>query len=246
MLRKVVSAAICGLAIAATFSPALACRQALILGLDVSSSVDWTEYKLQKHGLALALTDPQVMDVMIGPPGNQIELLIFEWSGLDHQNLLLDWTTIDSPATLAAIAAGVSTSPPSITARLTGIGRAMLYARDRFLERPDCAVQTLDLSGDGKNNDGIAPEKIRPDMAAAGIVVNGLVIGIDQSGVHFGEDNIAELSAYYRTRVIVGASAFVETALGFEDYAEAIKRKLVREMLPAMAGRDPPMRQHPI
>ena len=36
------------------------CRLALLLALDVSSSVDDDEYRLQKEGLAAALSDPDV------------------------------------------------------------------------------------------------------------------------------------------------------------------------------------------
>ena len=41
---------------------------------------------------------------------------------------------------------------------------------------------------------------------------------------------IAALSAYYHAYVIQGADAFVEVALGFDDYARAMKRKLLKEL----------------
>ena len=41
-------------------APASACRLALLLALDVSSSVDEAEYELQRNGLAAALLSPNV------------------------------------------------------------------------------------------------------------------------------------------------------------------------------------------
>ena len=40
------------------------CRQSLVLGLDVSSSVDAREYRLQLDGLAEAILDPEVEDAL--------------------------------------------------------------------------------------------------------------------------------------------------------------------------------------
>ncbi len=226
--------------------PANACRQALILGLDVSASVDRKEYELQRRGLAHALIDPQVMDLIIGPPGAQIELMIFEWSGAAYQSRIVNWTTIDSQGTLLDIATTLSNMERAIAPHTTAIGAAMLFAADRFDERSHCQLRTLDLSGDGRNNGGSRPQAVKPAIAAAGIVVNGLVIGLDQGTLQPRTDNIAELTAYYHANVIVGPYAFIETAIGYEDYGDAIKRKLIRETVPAFAALQRPAKHRPL
>ena len=66
----------------------------------------------------------------------------------------------------------------------------------------DCTKRTLDLSGDGTNNDGISPEVARRELAMPGITVNGLVIGA----------NVETLGRYYQRFVIQGPGAFVEVA----------------------------------
>lgn len=48
------------LAIGLWAAPAQACRLALVLAMDVSSSVDAAEDQLQRAGLAAALIDPDV------------------------------------------------------------------------------------------------------------------------------------------------------------------------------------------
>ena len=41
------------------------CRLALLLGLDVSASVDREEYRLQMEGLAAALIEPSVVEAAL-------------------------------------------------------------------------------------------------------------------------------------------------------------------------------------
>ena len=50
-------------------------------------------------------------------------------------------------------------------------------AGGRWRERTDCARRTLDVSGDGTNNDGVSPEMARRDFPLEGVTVNGLVVG---------------------------------------------------------------------
>ena len=206
--------------------PAKACRQALVLGLDVSASVSEMEYRIQIEGLATALTDPEVVDRMVAPLGQHVELLVFEWGSPEYHRVLAGWTPADSPARLAGMAAKLRSWRRIRFGESTAIGRAMDYAARRLQERRECSQLTVDLSGDGKNNIGTRPRAMRPIMEDRGITVNGLVIATR---------NIAELSAYYHAEVIVGPFAFVETAGGYEEYAAAIKRKLLRELAAPVA-----------
>jgi hypothetical protein len=43
--------------------------------------------------------------------------------------------------------------------------------------------------------------------------------------------------AFYRDQVIRGPGAFIEAANGFEDYENAMRRKLIREVTPLILGR---------
>jgi hypothetical protein len=206
---------------------AQACRQALVLAIDVSASIATPEYWLQRDGLVAALRDPQVADWMIGAPGAEVELLVFEWGDLNHQRVWVEWTTIANEEILARVADRIAQMRRAGEGQSTAIGAALIYGAARLAERAHCQVLTIDVSGDGKSNVGPRPQKQRPMLLAQGITVNGLVVATRE---------IAELSAYYHANVIVGQNAFVETAGGFEDYASAIKRKLLRELVPTMAS----------
>lgn len=207
-----------------------ACRQALIFALDVSSSVDAQEYALQMQGLAGALLDPEVQALMLSQPSAPVSLSVFEWSGRFDQRLIIDWTSINSAADLAAMAAKLTAQSRPDTTRPTAIGTALKFAGQKLAQRADCWKLTVDISGDGKNNDGFKPKIAKQAPLFDRITVNGLVIGADDpSGDRIVENEIADLSTYFRSVVIHGPDAFIETALGFQDFQAAMKRKLLRE-----------------
>ena len=56
-------------AIALTALKAVACDTALLLTIDVSNSVDPAEYRIQTDGLADALQDPEIVDIMVSGQG---------------------------------------------------------------------------------------------------------------------------------------------------------------------------------
>ena len=86
-------------AVAVIGQSAQACRLALVLGMDVSNSVDADEDALQRNGLAAALLAPAVRDAFF-MTDDPVALAVFEWSGRHHQRMMQDWVLIDSPATL--------------------------------------------------------------------------------------------------------------------------------------------------
>jgi hypothetical protein len=107
----------------------------------------------------------------------------------------------------------------------------MLFGEQLLAEQSTCWKRTLDLSGDGKHNIGPHPRKVKQALQASGITINGLVIGPDDANVGDKRDiQISELSAYYNAWVILGPDAFVEVAVGFEAYEDAMTRKLIREL----------------
>ncbi len=201
------------------------CRLALQLGLDVSASVDATEYQLQIDGLAFALLDPIVTEAFLNGPG-PVALSIFEWSGRFQQDVLVDWTMISSEADLLAVAERVSRSTRISEDFPTALGYALGFASTRFQEAPACLFQTLDISGDGQNNDGFHPTSAYEHFAFNGITVNGLAIG----------GASREIADYYLAEVIHGPGAFVEFANGHQDFAETMRRKLERELRTMIFG----------
>lgn len=205
------------------------CRHALALGLDVSGSVDALEYRLQLDGVATALRSDAVSEVLFRASSAPISIAVFEWSGPNDQTLILPWTSlVDKNARDRAVAV-LRRFERSGGSRTTAIGSAMEYGERLLAAQNDCWRHTLDLSGDGDANTGPRPQDVR--LGSVSPVVNGLVVG--SGDVEDGDQRLADikaLSSYYDSYVIRGAGSFVETALGFENYAEAMERKLIREL----------------
>lgn len=228
--------AICAAVLAAGLASAAqaqdqACRQALALGLDVSGSVDAREYRLQIDGLISALQAPKVRAALFAMRSAPVELLVYEWSGRDDQHILLEWTPIRANSDLQIVAETLAQVTRRASSPGTAIGEALNFGKAQLEQRSACWRRTLDISGDGTSNLGPDPASVRRDLAQSGITVNALVIGADAPG--FGDlrqADIAELSSYYRANVIVGLDAFVQTALGYEAYGDAMARKLEREL----------------
>ncbi|WP_299687516.1 DUF1194 domain-containing protein [uncultured Tateyamaria sp.] len=214
------------------------CRQALALGLDVSGSVDAREYRLQIDGLAAALGAQPVHDALMQMPGTPVELLIYEWSGPDNPAVILPWTAITSPTVLAAVQAQLRATERRTASPGTALGLAMREGLRHLQARRNCWKRTLDISGDGKSNLGPRPQFEREAFATTDIVINALVIGADSPSIgDLRQAEVSGLSRYFQAEVIWGAGSFVETALGFEDYAAAMARKLERELEAVIVGR---------
>lgn len=219
-------------------APALAeCRQGLVLALDVSASVNMTEYRLQAEGTAAALLSPAVREILLEPSAPPVALAVFLWSGNGEQTLVLPWRRIDGPEALAAVAGTIAATPRPPDDGQTAIGSAMLFAAGLFAIAPECPVLTLDISGDGENNAGPAPEVVRESPALAGVTINGLAVKGDLPIDHgYMVTHGGALSAYFDAHVIHGPGAFVERAWDYRDFEEAMTRKLIRELAPPMIG----------
>ena len=213
-----------------------ACRQALALGLDVSGSVDSGEYRMQLEGLANALEHPEVVDALLQMPEVPVRIAVWEWSGLEQERLLLDWTEITDRATLARAAATLRGTGRAFDAGATALGQAMRFGSALLAGQNGCWRRTIDISGDGKANMGPRPQDVRPTLPP-GITLNALVIGADSRGEQDRRmTEIGELVSYFRAYVILGPDAFVETALGFAEYEAAMVRKLKRELQGLVIG----------
>jgi len=198
---------------------AAAAGLALVLAVDVSASVTADSYLLQRNGIARAFEDPLLARAMSAVPGG-IEALVLEWSDPDRNVVTVGWTRLRDGAGAAAFAAAIRATKRS-SQGLTAIGPALVAAAATFDRTPEPAERrVIDISGDGMANFGLPPSVARDRVVAAGIAINGLAILTEEPW----------LEAYYRSDVIGGPGAFVLAARDFGSFAEAMLRKLVREV----------------
>ena len=193
----------------------------LQLLVDVSGSVDQTEFALQRDGYAAAFASASIQTAILAGAIGSIAAQLIYWSSDASQSIAVGWTLIDSIATANAFSAaiGATTDP---TVGNTAIGSAInfgfpLFATNTF----DGTRQVMDVSGDGAQSGSLVNTSDARDAAlAAGIdTINGLVI--------LGEPG---LLSFYTNNVIGGTGAFVLTAASFDDFASAIDTKLMAEI----------------
>lgn len=202
--------------------PARACGLALVLALDISSSVNSREYRIQLGGLEAALRDPQIRAAILGAA--PVQVTVFEWSGRVQQDDIIGWTRLSSEADIDALAARLAAHRRTYDVFSTAIGEALGHALSRFDALPEpCARRIVDISGDGVNNEGPIALRLHPEAERRGVTVNALVI----------KGAFPDPEVHYRYNVIHGPGSFLMVARnGFEDYPDLIKGKLLRELSP--------------
>ncbi len=189
----------------------------MVLAVDGSASVTYDEFGLIAGGMAAALRDPAVA---AGLTGNSLMALLL-WSGTGQQDVIIDWTRIAMPADLTAFADGVDNMPRTISAGTTALGEALVESLALLVRVPAVPDRKIvNVVGDGRSNDGIAPGPVRDRMTAADITINGLCILHEEP----------DLLAFYTQEVIGGAGAFAVTCRDYRDFSVAMRQKLTREV----------------
>lgn len=193
----------------------------LVLAVDTSSSVDRQEFQLQMQGLARAFRHPDVLAALeaAGPRG--VAVAVLQWSSTHRQTLAVPWTHLTGPARARAFAERIGRTPRYVGSGGTGIAGALDAAAAELADNGFAgARRAIDVSGDGRANMGARPTRARDRVTGDGITVNGLAILNEET----------RLDRYYLDNVIGGPGAFLITAAGYQDFARAIRRKLIREI----------------
>lgn len=198
---------------------ARACDTALLLAIDVSGSIDRGEYALQINGLYEALQDPDVEEALLQ---GQVALAVVQWSGVGRQALVLPWQRMLSPDALQRFAQNARNLPRSFEGSDTAVGEAISFATAQFAAVTDCKRQVIDISGDGPENAGTSVAHARTNAIAQNIDINA--IAIEDMGLS------APTTNFYKNWVVT-PKGFVMTARGLQDYARALRAKLLRELV---------------
>lgn len=200
----------------------------LQLLMDVSGSVNDTEFILQRTGYSDAFRDPDTLSRILGCGEGSIAVQLIYWSNADQQQVAVDWTEIND-ATTADVFADAIDAADRPFGDLTAPGSAINFGFPLIFSNSfTSSRQVIDVSGDGAENDGDDTSTARDAALAAGVdVINGLVI--DPAGE-------PGLETFYTDNVIGGTGAFVSVADTFGDFAVAIKDKLGREICNPVGG----------
>jgi hypothetical protein len=197
----------------------------LSLVIDVSGSVNATEFNLQRQGYVNAFNDPGIqsliLDTDFGNRNGAIAVNVIQFS--TGTSVSIPFTVLDSAADISAFAtaiSGITQFQSDLTSIGSGINTAVSTINTWLGTAGNSAdAVVIDVSGDGTNNNGPEPAGAR-NAALAGPVdrINGIAIGN------------ASLLAYYQNNVIGGAQSFALQASTFADFEDAIRDKLEFEI----------------
>jgi hypothetical protein len=193
----------------------------LVLAVDSSASVDYSEFSLQLEGLALAFRDPELAATISAGIHGVIAVTLMEWSSIGRQEVALPWTRIATTADASAFADAIDRSPRQLQTGATSISSAIEFANGLFAGNGFEGVRrVIDLSGDGYNNQGEPLDITRAAVLATGTTINALAI----------ENQVLGLTEYFEQQLIGGVAAFAMRATDYRDYLGQIRRKLLREI----------------
>lgn len=195
----------------------------LVLALDSSASVDREEFQLQLDGLAQAFRDPEVLQAVENMKPLGVAVAVTQWGGPGDTRIVLPFEFLGSARDAKAFGFRASLIRRWMRASSTSIATGILDSAALMATNDyEGYRKIIDISGDGRDNSNVDLAAAREAARKAGIVINGLPIIAGDEG----------LVAYYESSVIVGADAFAEPARDFDDFARAIKEKLLKELRP--------------
>jgi hypothetical protein len=173
------------------------------------------------QGLGQALRRKEIHDAIAQGTTGRIAVSVFQWSDDRSQLIVVPWTIIDGSASASSLADKLETMPRKLAEGGTSISSAMRFAAAMLEAAPMRSERlVMDISSDGRNNIGISTDRVRNDIVNRGITINGLVI----------INEWPTLDVYFEQQVVGGPAHFVIVANDYPAYAEAIYRKLLREI----------------
>lgn len=196
----------------------------LLLAVDVSASMDIEEARTQRLGYVEALKHPDFINAVKSGMLGRIAIGYYEWSGAANLQSVVQWQLIDDAEDAQRFAEKVD-KPVTGSRRGTSLSNAILFGTQSIDSNAfSGARRVLDLSGDGPNNSGPAVAPARAAALERGIVINGLAVLIRPSV------SLTPLDQYYKNCVVGGPGSFVLPVHEPEDFAIAIRQKLILEV----------------
>ncbi len=193
----------------------------LVLAVDASGSVDNMRFALQNHGYAEAFRNPKVLAAIRAGALQTIAVSMVQWTGPALHVVVVPWTAVNDQRSAAALASAIDSSPRRMFGGGTSLSGAIDYGVIMLTASPYSGThRVIDISGDGSNNRGRSVEQARDEAVKMGIRINGLPILTLEP----------DLDQYYRQSVIGGPGAFVISARNYDQFADAILRKLIAEI----------------
>ncbi|MHC5027635.1 MAG: DUF1194 domain-containing protein [Planctomycetota bacterium] len=216
----------------------------LVLLADTSSSIKSAEYRLQNRGYAKAFSDPEVIRQIEAIGG--LAVCFIEWDRANRQTIRIPWTHLKTRDDCLGFASTIDGMTRVQTGNTTMMAPALEFAAEELMTNEYLGLRrVIDVSGDGlcKNwnfyvNGNVTesgntnpdhfgtpwPDVIQ-DIEGKVHAVNGIFIG----------DGANDL-AFYENEVPQGDDSFSLHAESFDEFADTVKQKVLREVSTAIPG----------
>lgn len=200
---------------------------ALVIAVDVSSSMDPEEQALQREGFVEAFRSPLLHDAISSGALGRVAVVYMEWSSVSEQKVIVPWSIIEEAEAAAEFAERLARSPLR-RASSTSVSGAIDFSVGLLAQSGvDAERRAIDISGDGHNNSGRVVTQARDEAVAIGITINGLPIMLKRPT---GPWDIEHLDLYFRDCVIGGLGSFMLPVRERHEFTKAIRMKLIREI----------------
>ena len=193
---------------------------ALVLAVDCSFSVDFREFALQMKGLGQAFRKPEVKRAIALGNLQRIAVSVVQWSDESNQVVAMPWTILETEEDGDLFGETLMSMPRKLAEGGTSISSALLYSAALLTKAPRAQRLVIDVSSDGRNNVGVPVNAVRDRLVGQGITINALTI----------LNEWPTLDVYFQNQVVGGEGHFVIPANDYQAYADAIYRKLLREI----------------
>jgi Protein of unknown function (DUF1194) len=193
----------------------------LVLAVDASGSVNDARFELQKQGYAAAFRNPLVIKAIMSGSEQAIAVTMMQWTGPFMHVQVVPWTVLKDAASAKAFGDAIGSTQRELFGGGTSVSGAIDQSMQLLSGSPYRSQRrTIDVSGDGANNSGRSVTSARDEAVVQGVSINGLpILSIDPY-----------LDRYYYDHVIGGPGAFMIPAANYENFADAVVKKLILEI----------------
>ena len=190
--------------------------------VDASGSIDEEEMTLQRQGYMDALAHPRVQKAIGGGFLRSIAVAYIEFAGDGCTRMGVGWTRIDDKATAEAFGRRILAIDRVFCFGGNAVSEALGFAAASIdINKFEGTRRVIDLSGDGPNTMGAPVTRVRDAIVKNRIIINALAIH---------RPTMPDLPEYFRAFVTGGPGSFVLKAKDRKSFAEAILKKLIREI----------------
>ena len=213
----------------------------LELGLlvDVSGSINSTDFNIQRSGYEAAFRDTEIISAIENGAVGSIAVTMVYWSASSQQRQVITWNQISDSDSANSFADAIAAAGRPFSGG-TGIAAALNFSVPLFSGNGfEGTRQVIDISGDGTDNQDcisggpncVPLQNARDAALNAGIdTINGLVI-FDPPFFGGPSDSI-NAEDYFTINVIGGDNSFVEKTSSFNDFGPAVRSKILSEINP--------------